>query len=276
MSEARKQFVESYISDLQVRILNAGFCRCKPNWGCNDLRPEYNKIYYICGGEGWIKIEEDVFYPKPGQFVFIPAGTLHSFSAVNDNTFTKYWCHFTSNVALAPLFTYFLIPYCIDLECNPETELPFKKLGTCWRKKPPYYILKSKAAVLDIVSAFFERCLSGSSADTLPLSLHKLLDLINYIDDHLSETIKVEDLAERMHYHPNYFIKNFKAHLGLSPMQYINKRRLETAKQLILNSGMPFGEIASKTGFSDIYHFSKSFKKYTGVTPKDFRNSNDG
>lgn len=271
MGETRNQLVSSYISDLQIQILNAGYAHCKPDWGWINIRPKYNKIYFICEGEGWIKIGDTNFYPKPGEIFFIPADTLHSFSTISENTYTKYWCHFTSNIAFAPLFQYFKLPFFANAENSDELKSAFKKLVSSYKSVSASSKVRSKAAVLEIISCVIDLFLSDGTEYVTPLSLRRLQNIIHYIDDHLSKDLTIEELSQIMHFHPNYFIKYFKSHLGLSPIQYINKRRLEKAKYLISNTDMTLGEVAHSSGFSDLSHFSKSFKKHTGVTPKKFR-----
>ncbi|WP_248928796.1 AraC family transcriptional regulator [Paenibacillus hamazuiensis] len=271
MTDTSERIIDSYISDLQVQILNAGYTKCKRSWGCKNITPKYNKLYYICGGEGWIRIGDTTYEPKPGQLFFIPAGTQHSFSAVSDNTFTKYWCHFTSNVVFEPLFKYYRLPYFIGAAGENEVERAFAKLtgGLC--EDAPSVTLRVKAAIFEIVSYYINRSVSPEMKKAAPPSIRKLNALIQYIDSRLNEDIKIEDLAEVIHYHHNYVIKYFKSLLGMTPMQFIYNRRLEKAKNLLTHTDIALSEVAVTTGFSDLCHFSKSFKKHLGVTPKQFR-----
>ncbi|MNN92645.1 HTH-type transcriptional activator RhaS [compost metagenome] len=74
-----------------------------------------------------------------------------------------------------------------------------------------------------------------------------------------------------MHFNTNYLYHFMKTHLGITPMQYIYKRRLDKAKDLLTSTDDTLADIASVTGFSDVYHFSKSFKKNTGISPRAYR-----
>jgi len=99
-----------------------------------------------------------------------------------------------------------------------------------------------------------------------------LSNVINYITNNLSKNININDLAELVYLHPNYFIKYFKKHMGSSPKNYMNKLRLEKAKELLLISELSIIDISKEIGYSDSCYFSKYFKKKTGFTPSEFRN----
>ena len=78
----------------------------------------------------------------------------------------------------------------------------------------------------------------------------------------LSKTFSVSD---------SYIARMFKTRLGMTPSDYINTVRIESACNLLLNSKMKIGDIAYKTGFYSPYYFSRVFKKIHGITPGGFR-----
>lgn len=95
---------------------------------------------------------------------------------------------------------------------------------------------------------------------------------IDYIRSHFGENIHVADMANLLHVTPNYFSKIFKQETGENFTEWLNKYRIEQAKEmLIAASDDKIYEIAGKTGFSDYKYFSYVFKKQTGYTPGTFR-----
>ncbi|MNW02672.1 HTH-type transcriptional activator Btr [compost metagenome] len=86
----------------------------------------------------------------------------------------------------------------------------------------------------------------------------------------MNQPITVEELAALIHFHPNYFIPYFKKHTGLTPMAYVQRKRMEEAKRLLSASGLSISDIASQLGM-ELTHFSKQFKHITGLSPTAYR-----
>ncbi len=94
-----------------------------------------------------------------------------------------------------------------------------------------------------------------------------------YINDNFEKDIRLNDLAKTAHLSPNYFLKLFKKETGMPPKEYLLKIRLEHAKLLLSNTLARVNVIAQECGFHDTSYFSLYFKKYTGETPVEYRNS---
>jgi AraC-like DNA-binding protein len=96
------------------------------------------------------------------------------------------------------------------------------------------------------------------------------LNVCHYVLRHLSETITVEDIAEKLYISRPYLSKKFKQDTGISLTQFILKEKIEEAKTLIKQSDKSISMIASYLGFSSQSHFSRVFKQYTGYTPGEY------
>lgn len=96
------------------------------------------------------------------------------------------------------------------------------------------------------------------------------------VDDHLyrhmSEHISVGDLAREFGYHEKYFSALFKKTTGQSVKQYMDERKVDRAKYLLLNSDAWVSEIAEHLGYAEVQNFYHVFKKATNCTPSEFRN----
>ncbi len=91
------------------------------------------------------------------------------------------------------------------------------------------------------------------------------------IDQRFAERLSVDDLAAEAHLSRGYFLRAFKARFGLPPIAYQQTVRVNAAKTLLRNTNLLCKEIAVRTGFEDVYYFSKVFKKVAGMTPTAFR-----
>ena len=96
---------------------------------------------------------------------------------------------------------------------------------------------------------------------------------IDYVHSHIYEKITLDEIAARLGLHPSYLSALFTNEYGQNFSVFYAASKVEEAKKLILYSQMPFSEIAAKLTFTDQSHFSKCFKKYTGMTPKQYRQS---
>jgi AraC family transcriptional regulator len=94
-----------------------------------------------------------------------------------------------------------------------------------------------------------------------------------YIDKHISESITIDDLANELLISKFHFLNEFKKTTGYTPYQHIQNTRIDAAKKLLLDKDMKILAIAHRLGFSDNSHFSRSFKKATGISPKAYRES---
>ncbi|ENQ3106725.1 YSIRK-targeted surface antigen transcriptional regulator [Bacillus sp. 491mf] len=94
----------------------------------------------------------------------------------------------------------------------------------------------------------------------------------NYIFTHLYEDITLSHLAKIAALNPSYLSVLFKKEVGISPSEYIQRAKIDEAKSLITYTKHSLSEISTLLNFHDQSHFTKVFKKYTGVSPKQFRN----
>ncbi len=96
--------------------------------------------------------------------------------------------------------------------------------------------------------------------------------IINYLNENYNHKISLEKIAHNMYLSPVYISKIFKEETGESPINYLIKIRLEKAKEILqTNDAGSIKDIASQVGYDDVYHFSKLFKKYYGISPLYYR-----
>lgn len=92
-----------------------------------------------------------------------------------------------------------------------------------------------------------------------------------YIHSHLDETLSLEIIADHVHVNPTHLSRTFKKDCGENITEFINKVRIEKAQELLSFSNTLAYEVAEKVGFNDPAYFSAIFKKYTGLSPKEFK-----
>lgn len=97
-------------------------------------------------------------------------------------------------------------------------------------------------------------------------------DFKNFLYRNLSDTeLDVTAEIRKTGYNPDYFRRCFVAELGMTPLEYLTKLRIEEAEKLISQTLLPICEISAQCGFSDSFYFSRRFKQLTGSTPREYR-----
>ena len=99
----------------------------------------------------------------------------------------------------------------------------------------------------------------------------EFVQVIDYIEKHLSEPISLDELSGLLHFEKSYLTVRFKEIWGLSPMRYVNWLRIERAKVLLSTTDMSVTDIAREVGFASIHYFSRFFKEKENITPNEFR-----
>ncbi|MCW4469919.1 AraC family transcriptional regulator [Flavobacterium sp. MFBS3-15] len=95
--------------------------------------------------------------------------------------------------------------------------------------------------------------------------------ITQYIRDNITKSINLKDLSEKACMSTTSFYRYFKRELGVSPIEYILNEKIKQAKQLLKNPGIQINEVCFMAGFDDCNYFIRLFKKYEGITPKQYQ-----
>lgn len=96
-------------------------------------------------------------------------------------------------------------------------------------------------------------------------------DAISYIHSHLDEAISMKQVADNVHLNPSYFSVLFKEQTGLTFSEYLTRRRMQRAKELLVTTRMPIREIAEQVGYQTAKYFIKVFGDNEGQSPSQYR-----
>jgi AraC family transcriptional regulator len=103
------------------------------------------------------------------------------------------------------------------------------------------------------------------------LSEAALRSVTDYVGDNLSGDLSLSGMAAAANLSPYHFARAFKRSTGLTPHQYALRRRIERAKEMLLDTDLPVGLVARRAGFASPGHFSQQFKRAVGVPPSALR-----
>jgi AraC family transcriptional regulator len=105
------------------------------------------------------------------------------------------------------------------------------------------------------------------------LSGRQMARIREFVDANIDSDIRLDHLAELCGRSTEYFVRLFKATSGVSPYQYVLNLRIERARALLADETLSLAEIALACGFSHQEHFTRMFRRFTGITPGRYRHS---
>jgi len=127
--------------------------------------------------------------------------------------------------------------------------------------------LECESRTLWMMTQLIRRYADVGSTDGHPGEEKKVIRRArDYIDEHFAESVTLSMLAERASLSPYYFLRAFRAQIGMPPYAYLESVRIRHTQRLI-RTGKPLAEVAAEVGFSSQSHMTRQFKKIIGVTP---------
>jgi len=132
-----------------------------------------------------------------------------------------------------------------------------------------YCCLKLRQLVVDLLLDCIELSGKGTKANSaIDLDIEKSL---GFIHKNIDQVFSVKDVADSCFLSESHFKSKFKKNIGISPLDYIQRKKIERSKELIRAGKLSLTEIATHLGFSSSQYFSTVFKKYTGKMPSKFK-----
>ena len=147
----------------------------------------------------------------------------------------------------------------------------FEKIRNTWTSKDVGY----KSTCVALLYQIFAMMEKKNNASYLSNSQYKIIEKsLGYIDEnYLKPSLACSDLAKISGVSMPYYNKLFAKKFSISPKQYILNKKLDYAKDLIVSSNLSISEIAEKSGFQSVYHFSRLFKNHFNMSPKSYKKS---
>ncbi|HBE03955.1 MAG: hypothetical protein A2096_09870 [Spirochaetes bacterium GWF1_41_5] len=102
----------------------------------------------------------------------------------------------------------------------------------------------------------------------------RITKVLDYINNNIEKTFTVGKLSETIHLEESYFIRIFRRQTGISPISYINQKKMECARNLLILTSAKLHEVARETGFVNYHYFSRLFRKIYKCSPQEFRIKN--
>ena len=142
------------------------------------------------------------------------------------------------------------------------------------RRPSPYAVVAARAALHLLLVRLVQDYQThvGRPGVRIPRRAARVERLLGWIDEHLGEIESMDELAGQAGLSPTHFRRVFQRDVGLPPTEYVARRRVRRAKELLSGPRPPSVlDVAMAVGFASSQYFATVFKKYTGVTPSQFQ-----
>ena len=157
---------------------------------------------------------------------------------------------------------------------SPSISAKILKIMNIMRDGEEFYLEEAKGILASLLVEI-ARLNRRSEEERVEEEKGKLTNMITRVQDfvsyHYMEDIKVEDLAKSCHISETHFRRVFTSYMKMSPLEYINTVRINTACELLQKTDEPVADIAHKCGFTTNSTFNRNFKQRMGVTPVEWR-----
>lgn len=242
---------------------------------------DFYKIIYFVDGNVSYKIEGKTYRLKPHDFVLVDYNAIHKPEIENSRPYERYIIYLSAEFMSHETRQGEQLRHCFEmaglsgnhvlhfapgsyenlLDCLMRIEKEERKEQDFLRER------MLEAAFLEFMVLFNRACIAQPKAFIETAVYHeKIVDIISYIQAHLTENISIDYLADTFYISRYYLMRQFKEATGYSIHQYINEKRILEAKRRIL-TGVPASKVCYDCGYSDYSTFARRFKEIVGVAP---------
>ncbi len=258
------------LEKLNAQLLSISSSRDEKDWQSVLHTHHFTEIFYVTEGKGRFLFRDETYSINTGDLVIIPPYLEHTeqslpgfplkyyvlaidgvtFQPDSEQTATQIFCNFSATPYITELFEEMLYEvrnneYGSDAICQKLLDILILKITRTHQLRPV--------------------------PSTSVRMTKECAQIKEYLDTNYAEHITLDSLTKLTHMNKYYMAHSFTKYTGLSPIQYLNERRLETACRLLKETDYSVSDISSSTGFSSQSYFTQIFKKRYGMPPIKFR-----
>ena len=225
---------------------------------------------YVVNGKGVVEYDGSVFKADSEQCIFLDCRRPHSYQSDSKEPWEVMWVKFNGTPAQYYYSLFTREKCCVFIPNNPQNiKIIISQIINNNDRKSKYTEIINAKLITDLMTSIItEYCIYK---DCSGKSKNKIFSVIDYLDKHFTESINLDDLAERFYISKFYLTREFKKEFGITIIQYILNKRIEYAKELLTFTDKTIEEISEICGFHDQSYFSKQFKKSENITCLSYR-----
>lgn len=284
--------LEELLPSLKLTLYAFDYIKMGSWWNYKKINSPYTRIFYTLDGKAEVRFNGETYILEKDTLIITPPFVPVDYYC--EEYCENYYLLFTGQLATdIELFSFpdfnwkqpapegTAAYYKRLLELNPDRGLqtvdPHDKNYNEWiynsgmknAAKAGRNYLETDGILRILLSSFLEE---SSVVDIgNDISVKRVLKVLDYIEANIEKTISLEDMANVVSIHPNYFSDLFLSFMGERPISYLINKRIKRAQFLLATSNHLIKQIAIMAGFKDIDYFYRVFKKKTGMTPAKYR-----
>jgi AraC-like DNA-binding protein len=256
---------------VSLSVYNVGFQKCTSGyqWG-PGIRDHY-LIHYIISGKGTYQVNGQSYALSAGDCFLVYPNTEVIYQADTEDPWEYAWVGFAgSDAAMILRATDFSTDCPVILQLSGGEEVKRQLLHIYDARGNGFEHAVEMTGRLYTTLAVFMHC--AKKTTTLNSANTYVQKGIEYISANYSYPITIEDIAAYVGLSRSHLFRSFMSVLGVSPKEYLTDFRIRQACYLLEHSSLSITAIANSIGFDNGLYFSKTFHKWKGMPPKEYRN----
>ena len=275
--------------ELKLILLNVGFAEHHADWNWEKISSPFFRIYLIAEGQATVIINNIKYLLLPGKLYLIPPYTTHTDR--NDCFFSIFYIHIYEDLRNnISMFDQMLFPVQINAsyldellikrlhEINPLSNL--KKYDPSSYDNPvnlmqsivenTHVPISTQIETNGILFQLFSKFLFLAQQRDINKDT-RILKVLNYIYKNIDTKISIKELSSLCYMSDDHFIRLFKKELKTTPINYINKKKIEKSQLMLLIKNIAIKDIAYSLSFENVSYFNRIFKQNIGKTPNEYK-----
>lgn len=275
------------------QALNAQLTRQNKTDTFNKIKTVDCRLFYIFSGNGKMRFQSATYDLKAGTIILFSADTAYTWEVDSVNyyainfDYTQNFSHINKKfhpISVSNFSKSDIIEKATfqdeSLLNEPLVLYSAHKLGQDVKRIATEYLIGNEhveiltSALLKSLIVEILRTKKASLSISEQKTTEIVRTLIEYLTNDYANEITYESLQKKFHFNPSYLNRIFKAYTGNTLHGFLLEYRLNTAIEILTSQNLPVNQVATLCGFPNPYHFTKAFRKFTGVSPTEYKKRN--